>query len=95
MPTVSTKKYTIAGTSNKDGRKTYRFANGDIESRVSTLKRFEHSAIKLQELPKPMTKTQAIAFLHNAGIKAVLPTRSPNLKHKSPIVAAAMELAKS
>jgi len=96
MTTVSNKKYTIAGTSRKSGRLTYRFANGDADARIATLKRFGHTGIKLQSLQKAMTKTQAIAHLVNEGSqKAVLPTRSPNLKHKSLIVAAAMELAKA
>jgi len=92
---VSNKKFTLTGTPHF-GRLTYRFDNGTIDSRTSTLKRFGHTGIKLQSLQKPMTKTQAIAHLVKEGSpKAVLPTRSPNLKHMSPIVAAAMEGAKS
>lgn len=91
MSTVSTKQFTIAGTSRHNGRTTYRFATGDVTARVTALKRGGHTAIKLNELKKPMTKSQAIAFMAASGTKALLPTRSPDPKYKSPILIAALE----
>ena len=86
LANVSDKKFSIGGTSRHNGRTTFRFANGEVEDRVTTLKRFGHTAIKLSELPKEMTKVQAIGFLtQENGIRAVLPTRSPDKRRKSPI----------
>lgn len=93
MQNISQKKYTIAGTSVVNGIKTFRFANGDMDTRVSTLKHFGHTAIKLAELPKPMTKVQAIAHLTKQGTRAILPTRSADKRRKSPIQLAGEELA--
>ena len=90
----SEKTYTIAGTSRApDGIRTYRFANGKLNVRRNMLKHFEHTAIKLLETPKPMTKTQAMAWLMGQGIKATLPTRAANKKKKSPILLQAEVLA--
>ena len=83
---MTDKTYTIAGSTNFDGRKTFRFANGKMNVRRNMLKFKGHTAIKLLELPRPMNKVQAIAFLKSEGVKAVLPTRSANKRRNSPIV---------
>jgi hypothetical protein len=82
---ISNKKFTIAGTSNFEGVRTFRFANGDLDARANTLRHNGHTAVKLAELPKAMTKVEAIAFLTKKGTRAILPTRSPDKKRKSPI----------
>lgn len=67
------KTFTIAGTSTKDGANTFRFATGKATVRTGVLKRNGHTDIALQDLPQPMTKTDAIAFLGKSGITAVVP----------------------
>ena len=70
-----TRLFKFAGKSTFRGTNTYRFANGaNIRSRVLVLERNGHVDIELYELPQPMTKTQAIAYLTtNESITAVLP----------------------
>jgi hypothetical protein len=67
------KLFTIAGTSVLNGKLTYRFATGKVSVRGYKLKKTGHSDISLQELPEPMTKADAIAFLQSNGIEAVMP----------------------
>lgn len=69
------KLYTIAGTSVLDGKLTWRFANGSLLQRETTLKRRGHDKVKLMELPRPMTVDKAIAYLKRRGIKAEIPRR--------------------
>lgn len=90
---TGSKKYTIAGTTMFNGTRTYRFATGKLNVRRNMLKFAGHTAIKLQTLPRPMTKPQAMAFLLEAGTKAKLPTRATNKKAKSPLLLAAEALA--
>jgi len=92
---ISAKTYTIAGTSRdpKTNIRTYRFANGKLNVRRNMLSHFKHTAIKLIELPKPMNKTQAMAWMIGQGINARLPTRAANKKKKSPIMLKAELLA--
>jgi hypothetical protein len=68
------KTYTLAGTSRFDGELTYRFANGKLGTRVATLKRNGHSDVSFYELPSPMVLRDAVAWLQQRGIMAVLPT---------------------
>ena len=56
------KTFTVAGTSNLNGVVKFRFAN-DLKSRIAVLKRNGHTEINLIELPEPMVKADAIAFL--------------------------------
>jgi hypothetical protein len=70
---MSEKMFTIAGTSTLKGVSTYRFATGKVSVREGVLKRGDHTDIKLQELPNPMTKADAIKFLEGQGVKAQLP----------------------
>jgi len=68
------KTFTIAGTSLYRGTTTWRFANGSIKARRIILERNDHLNIQLQELPRPMTKAEAMAFLqHTDGVAAVVP----------------------
>ena len=57
------KTFTVAGTSIKKGEKTNRFANGTAEARAKVLEKDNHSEIMLFNLPKPMTKDEALAWL--------------------------------
>lgn len=69
-----TKLFTIAGTSTFRGKSTFRFATGNIHTRELVLKRNGHIDIKLQELPRPMTKDDAMAYLQSEeGVQAVMP----------------------
>jgi hypothetical protein len=73
--------FTIAGVSTSpEGVKTYRFANGKLNLRANTLRHFGHTSIELMELPREMTKVQAISWLmtHHARLVkgAVVPTRA-------------------
>jgi hypothetical protein len=88
---MTDKMYTIAGTSIFNNKRTFRFANGKLNLRRNMLKHTGHRAIKLLELPEPMDKVHAIAYLQKQGITATLPTRSKSNK-KSQLVIAAEKL---
>jgi hypothetical protein len=88
---MTEKTFTVAGTSIINNTRTYRFSNGKINLRRNMLKHFGHRAIKLMELPEPMDKVHAIAWLNKQGIRASLPTRSKSNK-KSQLVIAAEKL---
>ena len=88
---MTDKTFTVAGTSIINNKRTFRFSNGKINLRRNMLRHFGHRAIKLMELPEPMTKVQAIAFMQKQGIRASLPTRSKSGK-KSELVIAAEKL---
>ena len=59
--------FTVAGTSNRQGEVKVRFAN-DLVSRIKALHRAGHSDVNLVELPKPMTKLEALQYLQEQGI---------------------------
>jgi len=67
------KLFTVAGYSTLNGETKARFATS--MDRVKVLARNGHTDIKLQELPKAMTKEQAIAFLE--GAKAPVAKAAP------------------
>ena len=56
------KLFTVAGTSRRNGVVKFRFSN-DIKGRIPMLIRTGHTEIDLRELPEPMTKADAIAYL--------------------------------
>jgi len=64
--TMTTKTYTVAGTSNLGGVYKVRFAN-DMSSRVSTLVNKGHEDIRLITLPRAMSKTEACRYIYDAG----------------------------
>jgi hypothetical protein len=83
------KTFTIAGVTNFNGVKTFRFANGKLNLRVNMLRHFGHEDINLHELPKPMTQVQAMVWvLQNVkGSKgAVIATRAADKSTKSELV---------
>ena len=59
------KLYTVAGTSVLNGKTAYRFANS--MSRAGVLARNGHELVQLEQLPEPMTKESAIAYLNLAS----------------------------
>lgn len=85
---MTEKTYTIAGTTIHNNKRTYRFANGKLNLRRNMLKHTGHRAIKLMELPEPMDKVHAIAFLKKQGITASVPTRSKSNKPSQLLIAA-------
>lgn len=62
------KTFTIAGTSNLRGVVKNRFATGTVKHREQVLARNGHTDIDLVELPQPMTKAEAVAFLESQTI---------------------------
>lgn len=62
------KLFTVAGTAtNPDGTTKARFAN-DLVARVKILSKNNCTNINLVELPRPMTKLEALEHLHSVGI---------------------------
>ena len=60
---MSTKTFTIAGYSSLNGRVKLRVATGTIARRAAVLKSSGHTDINLVELPSPMTRADAAAFV--------------------------------
>lgn len=62
---MSTKTFTIAGYSNLNGRVKLRVATGTVARRSAVLKSAGHKDINLVELPQPMTRADATAFVES------------------------------
>jgi len=60
------KLFTIAGTATQHGVTKARFAN-DLVARIKILNKNGCTDINLVELPKPMTKLQALQYLQEQG----------------------------
>lgn len=60
------KLFTVAGTATLDGVTKARFAN-DMVARVKILTKAGCTNINLVELPRPMTKLEALQFLQESG----------------------------
>jgi TRAP-type uncharacterized transport system substrate-binding protein len=60
------KLFTVAGTATQDGVTKARFAN-DMVARVKILTKSGCTNINLIELPKPMTKLEALQYLQEQG----------------------------
>lgn len=78
MATVKT--FTIAGVSTQHGKTKQRFANGSLANRVKVLERNEHKDIKLFELPNPMTKDEARAWLEQKFGAGMVPASKSEAK---------------
>ena len=62
------KLFTVAGTAtNLDGTTKARFAN-DLVARIKILNKAGCTGINLAELPKPMTKLEALQYLTEQGV---------------------------
>lgn len=59
------KLFTIAGYSNLNGRVKLRVATGTVARRTAVLKSAGHTDINLVELPTPMTRQDAVAFVES------------------------------
>ena len=67
---ASEKLFTVAGTAtNPDGTTKARFAN-DLVARVKILSKNNCTNINLAELPRAMTKLEALQYLQEQGITA-------------------------
>jgi hypothetical protein len=67
---ASEKLFTVAGTAtNPDGTTKARFAN-DLVARVKILSKNNCTNINLVELPKAMSKLEALQYLQEQGITA-------------------------
>lgn len=71
------KLFTVAGTSVLDGILKFRVANGHALARTKVLEKNGHTNIDLRDLPKPMTKEDAQAFLKYV---AGAPVKAASLK---------------
>jgi hypothetical protein len=58
------KLFTVAGTSRRNGTVKYRFSC-DLHGRIPMLVRTGHTEIQLVELPEPMTREAAVAYLQS------------------------------
>lgn len=61
------KLFTVAGTATQHGVTKARFAN-DLVARIKILNKNGCTDINLVELPKPMTKLQALQYLQEQGL---------------------------
>ncbi len=62
------KLFTVAGTArNADGTVKARFAN-DLVARIKILNKAGCTDVNLTELPKPMTKLEALQYLQEQGM---------------------------
>ena len=62
---MTAKTFTIAGYYNLNGRVKLRVATGSIARRTAVLKSSGHTDINLVELPTPMTRADAAAFVES------------------------------
>ena len=62
-----TKLFTVAGTSTKAGVSKFRVANGTAAQRTKLLIKDGQTDIQLFDLPKPMSKEDASAFVKSKG----------------------------
>ena len=75
---ATSKTFTIAGVSTQHGKTKHRFANGSKENRAKVLERGGHTDIKLYDLPNPMTKDEARAWLEQKFGAVVVPASDTN-----------------
>lgn len=61
------KLFTVAGTATQNGVTKARFAN-DLVARIKILNKAGCTNINLIELPKPMTKLEALQYLQEQGL---------------------------
>ena len=62
---MTTKTYTVAGTSHYKGQTKVRFTN-DFPGRVRTLHKNGHEQIRMVGLPYAMTKTEACRWMYDS-----------------------------
>ena len=64
---MADKLFTVAGTATHNGVTKVRFAN-DLVARIKILTKAGATDINLVELPKPMSKLEALQYLQTLGI---------------------------
>lgn len=64
------KTWTVAGTSVQRGERSLRFANGTAAARQRVLEKAGCTEIRLHDLPRPMTRAEATAWLESLGENA-------------------------
>ena len=65
---MTEKTFTVAGTAtNTDGTAKARFAN-DLVARIKILNKTGCTDINLMELPRPMTKLEALQYITEQGV---------------------------
>lgn len=74
------KTFTIAGVSTQHNKTKQRFANGSVKNREKILERAGCTYIKLFELPNPMTKDEARAWLEQKFGASVVVTKPEKAK---------------
>ncbi len=79
------KLFTVAGTSVLEGVLKFRVANGSAAVRIKVLEKNGHTGIALQDLPKAMTKEDAMSFLKYVEGKAVAPVSKPAAAPKAKV----------
>lgn len=98
---MSSKLFTIAGTSTAKGVTKYRFATGTVKHRTLVLTRNDHTDIKLFDLPTAMSKAEAKSYVDNqmlltpvatVAVKAVATPQVPALEGMTPLGIPAVEL---
>jgi hypothetical protein len=67
MAKQENKVFTVAGTATLNGVTKARFAN-DLVARIKILNKAGCTDINLIELPKPMTKLEALQYLTEQGV---------------------------
>lgn len=81
------KLFAVAGTSKLDGTVKFRVANGTAAARTKVLANNGHSEINLQDLPKSMTKEDALIWIQTNSkttlIKASVEKVAKNDQKKS------------
>jgi transcriptional regulator of nitric oxide reductase len=65
------KTFNVAGFSSKDGKVSFRVANGSAAARTKVLAKDGHENIDLIDLPREMSKDEAAAFVAQAMGKTV------------------------
>ena len=77
--------YNVAGFSSKNGKVSARVANGSAVSRAKVLERDGHTNVDLIDLPAPMSKEDAIAFVSKAmNVQVAAPAAKAAAKPKAP-----------
>jgi hypothetical protein len=66
MAKQDNKTFTVAGTATHNGITKPRFAN-DLVARIKILNKAGCTDINIMELPKPMTKIEALQYLQEQG----------------------------
>lgn len=77
---VAIRTFTCAGTSVFYGQLTLRFCNGTVARRKAVLEYHGHEDVRLQELPKAMTKEDATKYMIGKKVafaaKALMPSKA-------------------